>query len=50
MTTDKEDKTGFYPRYLEAFIKALRQLRKADWTLELQERYLGKEKYKGSNN
>jgi len=39
---DNSEQTGFYPMHLETFIYTLRQLRRTDWTLELQERYLGR--------
>ena len=41
LITENSEKTGFYPMHLETFINALRRLKRTDWTLELQERYLG---------
>ena len=43
MTTKDEEKTGFYSRHLETFINTLRQIKRANWTIELQKRYLGVE-------
>jgi len=36
-----QEKTGFYPRHLDDFIRTLRQLHPTDWTAELEKRYLG---------
>lgn len=41
LISENREKTGFYPIHLEIFIKTLRKLKRTDWTLELQERYLG---------
>jgi hypothetical protein len=41
LNTDREEKTFFYTRHLEDFINTLRQLKRTDWTKELQIRYLG---------
>jgi len=41
LISDNEAQTGFYPRYLDDFIKTLRNLHNTDWTRELEERYLG---------
>ncbi len=43
LATVDESKNIFYPRHLDLFIKTLRQMNSADWTLELQERYLGEQ-------
>jgi hypothetical protein len=41
LSSKNEEQTGFYPRHLELFIKTLREVHDADWTKELEERYLG---------
>lgn len=41
LISDSEEQTGFYPRHLDDFILTLKQLHNADWTRELEERYLG---------
>ena len=41
LKTDREEITNFYPRYLENFIDILKQVCKADWPVELSNRYLG---------
>jgi hypothetical protein len=41
LNTANEEKNGFYSRHLDEFITTLKQLHKADWTTELEERYLG---------
>lgn len=41
LVSDKEEETGFYPRYLDDFIRTLRSIHHTDWTKELEERYLG---------
>lgn len=41
LISDSEEQTGFYPRHLDDFILTLKQLHSADWTNELEERYLG---------
>lgn len=41
LISDDEDQTGFYASHLEVFIKSLRSLHDVEWTIELQERYLG---------
>jgi hypothetical protein len=41
LVSEAEEQSGFYPRYLDDFIKALRNLLNTNWTKELAERYLG---------
>ena len=41
LISDKEEETGFYPRYLEDIIQHLGQQIQQDWTKELALRYLG---------
>lgn len=41
LISDDEKTTGFYPRYLDHFIKALRRMHDVEWTKELESRYLG---------
>jgi len=36
-----EEVTGFYPRYLEAFIETLKSIHDVEWVRELEERYVG---------
>ncbi|MFP5039395.1 PGN_0703 family putative restriction endonuclease [Parasediminibacterium sp. JCM 36343] len=37
-----EEIMGFYPRYLDDFIRTLRKIKNVAWTKELEHRYLGK--------
>ena len=41
LVSGNEKETGFYPRYLDDFILKLRKIHDAEWTRELEERYLG---------
>ena len=41
LVSESEQESGFYPRYLDDFIRTLRTLQNTDWTKELKERYLG---------
>jgi hypothetical protein len=41
LNTVDEEKSGFYPRYLDDFILSLRKIHNKEWTRELEERYLG---------
>ncbi|MDD2798003.1 MAG: hypothetical protein PHV20_05365 [Bacteroidales bacterium] len=41
ISSDNEEKSGFYPRHLEDFISTLQDIINADWTNELRRRYLG---------
>lgn len=41
LVSDNEEQTGFYPRYLDDFIRTLRTIHNSDWITELEERYLG---------
>jgi hypothetical protein len=43
LSSENEMINGFYPRYLDDFIKTLNNIAKTDWSLELQKRYLGEE-------
>lgn len=43
LAADDEELNGFYPRHLEEFIYSLSDLINAEWTVELKERYLGKQ-------
>lgn len=42
LISNVEERSGFYPRYLDDFIKTLRNIHDVEWTIELEERYLGK--------
>lgn len=46
LISETEEQSGFYPRYLDDFIRTLRYLHNNDWTKELEERYLGTNKTK----
>lgn len=41
LVSETEEQSGFYPRYLDDFIRTLRTLHNTEWTKELEERYLG---------
>jgi hypothetical protein len=41
LASEDKENSGFYPRHLEGFIQTLRRIHNADWTKELEERYLG---------
>jgi hypothetical protein len=41
LVSETEEQSGFYPRYLDDFIRTLRTLQNTDWNKELEERYLG---------